>query len=179
MSESRRERRLAEKAAKKAQKKVERQTPGPALRGLPRRPCDDCTACCTAMGVPELSKARDIECSHICEQGCDIYENRPKSCQDFDCLWRQGLFEAEHRPDKLGVVFTVTGPGSAFGRQCVVVHESWPGGFENARPVLQVLSETQLVILVGKDTSRRLLGPPALLAAAQKALSRTLPVVQN
>jgi len=179
MSESRRERRLAEKAEKKAQKKSERHSPPLKLRGLPRRDCGACTVCCTSLGVPEVNKPRDIECSHLCGQGCGIYESRPESCRVFDCLWKQGIFETEHRPDQLGVLFTVTGQGSAFGRQCLVVHEAWPGGFENARPVLQHLSETQLLILVGEGTSRRLLGPPHLLAQAQRVLSRTLPVLQG
>lgn len=180
MSESRRERRLAGKADRKAQKKAEKRNPEPSrLRGLPHRECGSCTACCTAVGVPELEKPRGTQCSHVCKQGCGIYADRPKSCQVFDCLWKQGIFEAEHRPDQLGVVFTVTGQGSVLGRQCVVVHESWPGGFENARRVLQVLSETQLVILIGKDASRRLMGPPHLLVEAQRVLNRTLPVLQG
>lgn len=67
------------------------------------RICGECTACCTNAKVPELNKPERVQCHH-CSKGCQIYEERPASCASFDCMWLQGWFNEEHRPDKSGVM---------------------------------------------------------------------------
>jgi hypothetical protein len=70
------------------------------------RSCGDCTACCTVKSVRELGKPSQTRCQHICAAGCAIYEQRPASCGEYACLWRQGLIEGDERrrPDRLGVL---------------------------------------------------------------------------
>ncbi|MBL9080134.1 MAG: hypothetical protein JNL08_21755 [Planctomycetes bacterium] len=72
------------------------------------RECGPCTACCTAEGVHELHKPPGETCQFVCAQGCANYERRPPSCREFACLWLQGAFDADLRPDGLGVVFSLT-----------------------------------------------------------------------
>lgn len=63
------------------------------------------------MAVSALDKPAGTPCSNLCEKGCAVYENRPTACQDWFCLWlRDGghLLNETHRPDKLGILFTVT-----------------------------------------------------------------------
>lgn len=78
------------------------------------RDCAGCTLCCKLLAVPELSKAQDQNCI-ACEpgKGCRIHDlpSFPKSCTEFNCLWKQGLFPDEWRPDKTGVVFGSTTDG--------------------------------------------------------------------
>ena len=70
------------------------------------RACGPCTACCTILGVTELHKPVNVECEHACSNGCSIYDDRPKTCRDWSCDWKNGLIPGEHfRPDKLGVIF--------------------------------------------------------------------------
>lgn len=77
----------------------------------PARICGPCTACCTALGVPELGKGEGERCRHLTGGGCGIYEERPGSCQSFECQWLRGLLEVDERvdaglrPDACGVVF--------------------------------------------------------------------------
>lgn len=71
------------------------------------RNCEGCTMCCILLPVVEIqkppknmshlvqpvvtiNKPPNIICDHCevgCEIGCKIYENRPKMCVDFQCLW--------------------------------------------------------------------------------------------
>lgn len=137
-----------------------------------KRSCGDCTACCTALGVPELSKPATVRCPHVCESGCQRYRTRPKSCRKFKCLWLEGAFDEEHRPDKTGIVVGAAGPASLFarvvGQRPLTVFEAWEGAFESAagRAFLDGLSATQLVIKIFGEKARSMLGPPKLLQEA-------------
>lgn len=52
--------------------------------------CGSCTMCCKLMGVPELEKPPGEWCKHCDPKvGCTIYDDRPESCKDFECLWLQ------------------------------------------------------------------------------------------
>lgn len=133
-----------------------------------KRECGECTACCTAMGVPELKKAPGTTCSSVCETGCSVYKTRPQSCRDFECVWLQGSLEDEHRPDKTGVVLVHAGPNSKFkqktGVDMLTAFESSPGSFgtEPANRLLDHLAKRLAVILV-KGPSRTVIGPPTVL----------------
>jgi len=55
----------------------------PVIRG-----CDGCTMCCKVMRVPELAKEPNVWCGHCVRgTGCGIYETRPGSCRDFQCMY--------------------------------------------------------------------------------------------
>jgi len=78
--------------------------------------CGTCTLCCKVMGVPDLNKLPGEWCVHCDPKvGCKIYDDRPESCKDFECLWLQAQTrpddnmakKPELRPDKCkGVVVT-------------------------------------------------------------------------
>lgn len=72
------------------------------------RTCGECTACCVALAVQELDKPRYRPCLNLDDRGCGNYVHRPGSCRDYQCLWLQGFLDENDRPDKLGVIFTVT-----------------------------------------------------------------------
>lgn len=84
------------------------------------RACGECRACCTVLGIPEIQKPAGQPCPHECPGGCSIYASRPKPCQDYECLWRQGLMGDEMRPDRSGIV--VDAPAS----RILFVREVWP-----------------------------------------------------
>lgn len=69
------------------------------------RSCGDCTACCKALEVVELSKPTGKWCPHCSVgKGCNIYPKRPTSCQEFRCEWLKGFGEKQDRPDRMKVV---------------------------------------------------------------------------
>lgn len=76
--------------------------------------CGSCTMCCKLLGIKEIAKPTNKWCGH-CEigKGCRIYDNRPQSCREFECLYLmsfdQGTTPAiELRPDKCKVVIAPT-----------------------------------------------------------------------
>jgi hypothetical protein len=79
--------------------------------------CGSCTACCRVFAIPQLSKPAGNWCHH-CDigVGCKIYERRPTTCQEFECLWLQARsrddirdhLPEELRPDRSKVVFHPT-----------------------------------------------------------------------
>lgn len=147
------------------------------------RSCGSCTACCTALGVPELGKSTYRRCTHLCDNGCGIYTERPGSCRTFECQWLRGLLELDDgidmdlRPDACGVIFDYQ-PGSAFGE----LYTAWEmtAGASAAGPAGQVveeLAEHFLVLVVtppevGEDGPgwRGFLGPPELVRQAREAM---------
>jgi hypothetical protein len=103
------------------------------------RSCNGCQACCTVVGVQELRKPHWTRCQHQCDTGCAIYEDRPRSCQGYSCLWAAGLLEEDEtlRPDRLGIILDLrtdedsssdsVKPGD---RVVIQVWEVWPGALE-------------------------------------------------
>lgn len=141
------------------------------------RVCGECTACCTVMGVPELNKPGGVPCSSCEPKGCKVYDSRPPSCREFECLWRQDLFAPAHRPDLLGLMFTVTEEENKFGKQLLVAFEVRPNAFEDNKAMLLKLSEQQLVLL-RNSTGLRVIGPQMEIEAAEKFVGKRLPVLR-
>jgi hypothetical protein len=129
-------------------------------KSLARR-CGTCNACCTTHGVPELKKIPFSKCEHLAlVKGCGIYNERPKSCRDFECLWLQGAFEGVHRPDRLGIVFSVNYPPPGCSQALVghVIDSAYLGAYETQQ-FLEKLALRVVIILSLPDGSRKLMGP--------------------
>jgi hypothetical protein len=64
--------------------------------------------CCKIMGIAELSKPRNQWCPH-CDvgKGCKIYDQRPQSCRDFDCIYLlDGTLGDHWKPSRSRMVLT-------------------------------------------------------------------------
>jgi len=82
---------------------------------IQKRTCGDCTMCCKTMGVIELKKDPGVWCPH-CDKGvgCKVYEDRPPTCQEFECHWlREEGIPDVLRPDRSKVVLASTQDGGA------------------------------------------------------------------
>lgn len=73
-------------------------------RSLLRR-CRPCTACCTLIEAPEISKMAGQRCPYE-NDGCGAHSSRPKVCQAFTCAWRGGTGQPNDRPDLVGAMVT-------------------------------------------------------------------------
>jgi hypothetical protein len=91
------------------------------------RRCDQCSACCQWLGVPELQKKAGDRCKHVCATGCGIYDSRPRSCQVFECLWLKGELPEEARPDKLGAIFAEARTHLKDAQPPIMVQETYLG----------------------------------------------------
>ncbi len=145
------------------------------------RQCGSCTACCTVMGVEELSKPSFKSCTHVVTQGCGIYSDRPQSCRNFVCVWLLDsgkIFRNMERPDHLGVMFDVTldkGVLHEMGTQALVAREVRPGAFKEpaAQKLLERLGKRVLIVTV-EDHARGLIGPENLVKLAKRGALRVL-----
>ncbi len=96
------------------------------------RVCGDCTACCRVMAVTALGKSAGEPCRHQQGGGCGVYARRPEACREFHCLWLRddrGIFDASHRPDRLGLVLGDRDDGTG-ARTAVAAREVRPGAAE-------------------------------------------------
>ena len=91
------------------------------------QPCNGCTACCEVLGVEELKKAYYLPCGHCMGQGCGIYETRPKSCQDFYCLYSEGV--TTDRPDQCGVLYFLSNGKLMGGHTTLEIFETRQDAF--------------------------------------------------
>lgn len=69
--------------------------------------CGSCTECCYVMSVDALDKPNFKKCDHQCV-GCNIYEARPASCDNFNCTWLLSGWDKSLRPDKINMVLFST-----------------------------------------------------------------------
>lgn len=64
--------------------------------------CGGCTLCCKIPAISVLKKPSDSWCKHCAVgAGCTVYDQRPKVCAEFSCLWLSSDMPEEFRPDKL------------------------------------------------------------------------------
>lgn len=126
------------------------------------RTCSDCTMCCKILGVKELNKEPNENCVHCnAGKGCQIYETRPQTCREFNCLWLQNeLMPEEMRPDRTHVVLSVPTDGESL---VALVDEKRPDAylkgptgdlvryFSRKTSVLVVVGEKRKVILPGSQ----------------------------
>jgi hypothetical protein len=130
------------------------------------RRCGPCTACCTIKGIPELAKEPYQNCQHLCAAGCSVYDQRPSSCREFECLWLQGHISGDERrrPDQLGLMFDVTGEDGAMG-QVLVAWETRPGAADE--PAAHYLLErmARRVLIIVRRTTKKMfaVGPEPLV----------------
>lgn len=75
------------------------------------RHCGACRECCIHVGVQEFNKPAGKPCDKLCAKGCSIYEDRPDGCRKFVCVWYQGGFGPNERPNQTGVVCWVARTG--------------------------------------------------------------------
>ena len=125
------------------------------------RSCGECTACCTVLAVDELRKPMRWACDHIHCAGCRIYDTRPQSCREFNCLWLLGEIPGDERarPDRLGVIFDgYQRAGSNESR--FVALEIWDGAFAEpaAAALIDQLAAGQEVQLSYRDGRWRTMG---------------------
>ena len=124
---------------------------------LIQRQCGECNACCIAPEVESLGKPDWERCKHLVGGGCDIYGNHPDDCKQYLCGWRQGLGEDEHRPDKIGVMFSAL--SSDIVGDHIIIHEIEDGAINKVwvREQIRNLGSKLPVFKVLPNRSRQLL----------------------
>lgn len=117
---------------------------------MAKRPCDECSACCTTLEVPAVQTKVGETCQHVAAGGgCAIYATRPKDCREYACAWKLGVGSEEQRPDKIG--FTITAARASLGlHPAWLVHELWKGAASapEAEAFLQRIANPNVVVVM-------------------------------
>ena len=124
----------------------------------PENECGSCYGCCKALAIDDLGdaiKPANELCSNYCKgAGCTIYDRRPKSCSDYDCLWlvakhRGQDVAPELRPDQCGIVFDGIGDQEYQGFRVVTARLLWPEADQepNGHIAITLVAQAQVVIV--------------------------------
>lgn len=136
-----------------------------------KRECGTCTACCSTMIVPELNKGAHRKCQHA-NEGCVIYEQRPPTCADWDCLWVLGHFRDRDRPDKTGYVSWVmpTEQVRSWEHPVVAMREIKEGStvVPTGARAIKKLNKSNVSVIVIKRESGRTIYPAAGFAGKMR-----------
>lgn len=73
------------------------------------RECKECAACCQGWLSADIygTKMGDGKKCSFHQNKCLIYNQRPKTCINYQCAWSQYLFPEWMRPDKCKVLINV------------------------------------------------------------------------
>ena len=80
----------------------------------PARTCGSCTLCCKVFKIAELDKPAGRWCTHVrAGAGCSIHDEKPVSCQVFQCLWLSApTLSDEWKPERARFVVSVESGGA-------------------------------------------------------------------
>lgn len=135
------------------------------------RQCGACTACCTLLAVVELGKPMRWACDHVDCAGCRVYDARPQSCRQFECLWLRGEIGVDEssRPDHLGIMFDGF-TSQKTNKPRFVALEVWNGAFDEpaGSAILHEAARSREVELSYRDGSWRTVGPAVPRSAAPR-----------
>lgn len=130
----------------------------------PSNACGSCTMCCRVYAIPQLEPAKPAGawCTHCTiGKGCKIYDQRPKLCVDFECLWLQSQsrenpkqrLPADMRPDRCKVVFSpATDPNIMAAITMPGMSDAWRKGA--ARRLIDSLVKGGVTVSVGPPAAR-------------------------
>lgn len=156
-----------------------------------QRACGSCTACCTVLQVNDLKPAPKpgyCNCPHQRvtrdrrgrKPGCQVYADRPPTCQGYECYWLGGLFENRDRPDRIGMIVdsadgVLVGLSSLAGFPVIVVRECWDGAHNGKRFKLAMAGLiTRTAILYHGEGYPYLMAPNAEMMGKLQAASAKL-----
>lgn len=102
----------------------------------------------------------------MAEQGCGSYDDRPRMCRTFKCLWLKGSLSVTDRPDKLGLILDIQPYDK---KPTVRVTETREGALKEPRGrlVVKTLSDWFLV-MVSREKDTWLRGPANLLKMVEE-----------
>lgn len=128
-------------------------------RPLERR-CGDCSLCCTYLSVRRSDNKSNWKeswkhCKNCSGHKCIIYEKRPDSCRNFECLWLQSSdVPKRFRPDRVRAVLATSAEGNAIVVHCLEKdrHRILKGNNDFSCYILNLSKKTPMVIVTNEGS---------------------------
>lgn len=73
------------------------------------RECGECNLCCTGFMSGEVNRIAFgglYPCAYL-KTSCEIYDNRPNMCRNYQCAWSQYILPEHMRPDLINTIVSV------------------------------------------------------------------------
>lgn len=119
----------------------------------PNKSCGTCSLCCKLFDVDWLDKPKPAgKWCHHCQpgRGCAIWEQLPKKCGDYYCIWRiDPVLAAEWRPDVARFIITHAHQDAPLA---LIVEPAFPDAHRK-EPYRTELAKTALGILEGRGST--------------------------
>lgn len=115
--------------------------------------CGSCNYCCEVLPIPEIQKPESVLCKNCTEtKGCNIYNSRPTSCINFDCVYLQSNdMDESLRPNECGVMFEKVTTKIYFGTELPKDVGSWKKS--NVREYIQCLNDDGISVVIASFTT--------------------------
>ena len=115
--------------------------------------CGSCNYCCEVLPIPELQKPASVLCQNCTKNvGCNIYDSRPESCRNFDCLYLQSDdMDISLRPNECGIMFEKVTTKIYFGTELPKDVGSWKK--LNVFNYIKSLNEKGISVVISSFTS--------------------------
>lgn len=115
------------------------------------RECNECEVCCEFAEINEgdFYKSAFQKCKHQCN-GCAIFgkPERPDVCNSYECSWLRGYGDEDDRPDKNGVMASITRMPSGLDFITIVELRTNAVLTDGKNMILDIINKVKLPALV-------------------------------
>ncbi|QIG76938.1 hypothetical protein EVC30_109 [Rhizobium phage RHph_Y1_11] len=150
------------------------------MQQIAQNNCGSCNLCCKLLGITEIKKEKNRWCG-FCDvgKGCKIYDNRPPSCQEYQCMWLASQetpapLPIEYRPDKSKVVITSVNETTISAHVDPGSPHAW-----KAKPIIDVLNilalQAKVLVSTNNSLEKILLEGNGASIVTQRRITMTAP----
>lgn len=150
-----------------------------------KRSCGSCTVCCKVPGIDDKDLQKPVGlwcqyCDNKSARPCTIYETRPDTCKNFECLWLTDDAKAlndDMRPDRSRMMLTtVVGDIGVMPPGAIMAWEVIPGAFDSPRnkKVIDRISNKVPMLLMFLGGGRKIVGPPEAMQEISRKVNQAL-----
>lgn len=149
------------------------------------RSCGSCTVCCKVPGIDDKDLQKPVGlwcqyCDNKSAKPCTIYDTRPDTCKNFECLWlsdKQKALNDDMRPDRSRMMLTsVIDDVGVMPAGSIMAWEVVPGAFDSPRnkKVIERLKNRVPILMMFLGGARKIVGPPEAMQEISRRVNQAL-----
>ncbi len=138
--------------------------------------CGECTLCCELLPIGEINKSPNTLCKDCTlNKGCNIYNNRPESCKNFNCSYLTSDDMGESlKPNICNIIFEVVTDTIHLG----LVHYNHLDAWKNkqVQDYVQTLNDKGISVIISSFTNSHKMVKPAVGITAEEVMNLAMDV---